>query len=132
MKGVSAIIVVILLTLISVSLVSLAYSFFGRVITETTETGSEAVDQASTSILSKIKIETISPVTGEVSVRNSGKVDVSQFAVFVNGALDNGATVPPSISPGQLGTITLSSLPGSGVVIKVTTVQGAIAEKSVP
>lgn len=132
MKGVSAIIVVILLTLISVSLVSLAYSFFGRVITETTQTGSEAVDQASTSILSKIKIETISPVTGEVSVRNSGKVDVSQFAVFVNGALDNGATVPPSISPGQLGTITLSSLPGSGVVIKVTTVQGAIAEKSVP
>ncbi|MFH0929180.1 MAG: hypothetical protein V1818_02360, partial [Candidatus Aenigmatarchaeota archaeon] len=117
MKGVSAIIVTILLLMVSVSLVSLAYSFLSQTVSETTELGEESVSQVSKSLLSDIKIDSI--YNDEVYVRNSGRVEVTQLKVFVNEIADSGATVPSSILPGYIGTITLSAIPVGGDVIKV-------------
>ncbi|MFH0928921.1 MAG: LamG domain-containing protein, partial [Candidatus Aenigmatarchaeota archaeon] len=60
------------------------------------------------------------------------RVEVTQLKVFVNEIADSGATVPSSILPGYIGTITLSAIPVGGDVIKVSTGQGAIAIKIIP
>lgn len=131
MKGVSAIIVTILLLTISVSLASSAYIFFGNAVSETTEIGDNVAEQTSTSLLSKIKIDSIEG--NIVSVKNTGKVNVTQFAVFINEVLDSGATPSTDpLAPGKAATITLSSSLNPGDVVKVTTGQGAISIKSMP
>ncbi|MBN2203288.1 MAG: hypothetical protein JW700_03845 [Candidatus Aenigmarchaeota archaeon] len=130
MKGVSSIIVAILLLIIAVSMTSLAYSFFGEVVSETTETGNEVVEEVKESTLSNVKIDSISDDI--VTIRNTGKVDISHIAIFVNDMFDAGASVPYRLSPGSVGDITLSEPASPGAVIKVTTGEGASAIRSVP
>jgi hypothetical protein len=131
MKGISAIIVTILLLMISVSMASFGYIFFTQMMSETTQSGTEAVEQVSISLLAGMKIDSVS--TNKVYVRNTGKVDLSQFAVFVNDNIDNGAVAnPATLVPGSITTITLSSNLNANDVVKVTCGQGAVAIKSVP
>jgi uncharacterized protein YpmB len=127
MQGISTIIVTILLLMISVSLASFGYIFFTQVMSSTTQAGTEAIEQVSTSLLAGMKIDSIS--TNSVYVRNTGKVNLTQFAVFVNDALVS-SSAPSSVLPGDVATITLSSSLNSGDVVKVTSGQGAIAIKS--
>jgi len=131
MKGISAIIVTILLLMISVSMASFGYIFFTQMMSETTQSGTEAVEQVSISLLAGMKIDSLS--TNKVYIRNTGKVDLSQFAVFVNDNIDNGAVAnPATLVPGSITTITLSSNLNANDVVKVTSGQGAVAIKSVP
>ena len=133
MKGVSAIIVTILLLMISVSLASFGYIFFTHTFTSITETGSEVVEQVSTSMLAGMKIDSLSESTNDVFVRNTGKTNLTQFSVYVNDIIDSSISVDiEPLSPGQIATITLSSTLNPGDVVKVTPGEGAIAIKSVP
>jgi FlaG/FlaF family flagellin (archaellin) len=127
MQGVSTIIVTILLLMISVSLASFAYVFFTQMVTATTETGSEAVEQISTSLLAGMKIDSLTSNT--IYIRNTGKVNLTQFSVYVND-VQASSSAPSSISPGAVEPIALSSSLNSGDIVKVTSGQGAIAIKS--
>ena len=118
--------------MISVSLASFAYIFFTQTFSSVTDTGTEAVEQMTTNLLANMKIDAANEDSTDVYVRNTGKVDVDNLIVYVNGVIDNGASYPPSISPGDLEAITLSSSLNAGDVVKVTSGQGAIAIKSVP
>ena len=130
MKGVSAIIVAILLLMISVSMVSLGYVFLTGTLSDTTQTVEDLSDQSSVALLSKMKIDSVS--NRQVYLRNNGKVDVSQFSVYINDVLDAGA-VPDKdkLSPGDISNITLSSAPNVGDIIKVTSAEGSFAIASV-
>jgi FlaG/FlaF family flagellin (archaellin) len=129
MHGVSAVIVVIMLLMISVSLAGLAYTFATAMVTETTETGSEMIEQTTSSMLAQMTIESIGD--NNVYIRNTGQTDLSSFSVYVNDkSVDISA--PSSIPPGQLDSISIHSIINKDDIIKVTSARGTSAIKSVP
>jgi FlaG/FlaF family flagellin (archaellin) len=128
MRGISSIIITILLLMISVSLASFGYIFFTQMLSVTTQTATEVSEHTSTSLLAEMKIDSISG--NDIFVRNTGKVDLTQFEVYINDILVSSTPIPPTLDPGEVATITLASAPNPGDVVKVTTAQGAIALKS--
>jgi hypothetical protein len=132
MKGVSTVIVMILILLISVALTGLGYLFFTEVLTSVTTAGEESISQSVTSMLSQMRIESLTAGTpGNIYIRNTGKVNLTDFTVYVNDGLEVPSTPLPSLAPGSVGTIGMPSL-SSGQIVKVTAAQGATARESVP
>jgi archaellum component FlaF (FlaF/FlaG flagellin family) len=131
MKGVSTIIVAVLLLMVSVSLVSFGYVFLTEIMTTTTETGSQAAEKVTSSLLAEMKIESMDESTDTIYVKNSGRVNLTQFNVYVNDALVSASPSPETIAPGEITTISLTSLE-PGDVVKVTSSYGMVAIKTVP
>lgn len=133
MKGVSAIVVIILILLITVSLAALAYTFFTGMITTATEETEEALEHTTSSMLGQVKIDSIKTGTAgnaNVSIRNIGGVDLDDCSVYVNDDIDNGATDPGTVSPGEINFIEPSVTINSGDKVKVTCNPGAIATRT--
>ena len=136
MKGISSIIVMILLLLIGVSLTGLGYVTFTSLFSQITQTTESTISQTTTMMLAQVKIESIvksiCPAVGAtVNVRNIGKVDVTQIRVYINDRLDN--AILATLTPGQVGTITTATYCiTTNDVVKVTTAQGAIAIQTAP
>ena len=124
MKGVSSIISVVLVLLIGVTLVSSIYLFFTGALEESTESGSRVKESITSSLLAELKIE---PFTSNdtVSVKNIGKVNVTNINVYVNGELDKIADV--EIMPGSVENIVLDNSLSSGDTVEVTSAEGATA-----
>ena len=131
MKGVSAVIVMILILLISVALTGLGYLFFTEVLTSVTTAGEESISQSVTSMLSQMRIESVSAASNNIYIRNTGKVNLTDFTVYVNDGLVIPTSAPSSLAPGSVGTIEMPSL-NRGEIVKVTAAQGATARESVP
>ena len=129
MKGISTIIVAILLLMISISLAGFGYVFFTTMFTSITTESEEVMGTTVERMLAQVKIESIASTS--VSVRNIGKVNLTDFAVYVDNSLDDSATLS-NLGPGEVKTITLSATPTTGQVVKVTTAQGAIAVQTAP
>ncbi len=133
MKGISAIIVVVLLLLISVALTGLGYLFFTEVLTTVTTTSEEAISQSVTSLLAQMRIESIASGTpGNIYVRNIGKVNLTGFSVYVNDVLETPINAPAYVTPGSLGTIQVTNGLSSNEIVKVTTAQGTMVREAVP
>ena len=131
MKAISSIVTVILILLIGVSLVSSMFIFFSELIATSTEAGTETSEHISTSLLAEMKIESFDTAgTGTVTVKNTGKVNLTNFNVFVNGAFD--VNDPITIVPGEISTINLVNGLNSGDTVKVTSAEGATAISTVP
>jgi hypothetical protein len=132
MKGISAIITAILIIMISISLTSLGYIFLSETVSTTTETGSQVSEKVTSSLLAEIKIESMDESTDTIYVKNNGRVNLSQFYVYVNDALDSGA-IPDTmvLVPGNVTAISLTSLE-SGDVVKVTSSGNAVTIRTVP
>ncbi len=123
MRGISTVIVIILIFMIVVVLASLAYVWFSSVIAGLTETGEERIEQVGTTMTSSMTIEGVT--ANYTYIRNTGSNNITNFSVFVNGLPAN-TTVPDSLMPGEVGTITFSTPLDPGTyIIKVT---GAYAE----
>ena len=133
MKGISAIVVMILILLISVSLVGLGYIFFTEILTTVTTTGEESISQTVVSMLARMTIESVTAGNpGNIYVRNTGKVNLTNFAVYVDDVRDPSATAPGLLMPGDVGTITTSGALTSNQVVKITTAEGLNVIESVP
>lgn len=133
MKGISAIVVMILILLISVSLVGLGYIFFTEILATVTTTGEESISQTVVSMLSRMTIESVTAGNpGNIYVRNTGKVNLTDFAVYIDDVRDVSATAPGILMPGDVGTITTTGALASTQVVKVTTAQGLSVIESVP
>jgi len=133
MKGISTIIVMILLLMISVALTGLGYIFFTRVFTTVTQTSEETISQTVASMLAQMRIESVTPGTpGHIYVRNTGKVNITDFSVYVNDVLESAINAPSEIEPGKVGDIVITNGLSSGEIVKVTTAQGTVAVESVP
>jgi len=118
MKGITPIIAVILLLLITVSMVGFAFVWFNRMmITATNQTGSQ-IESQTQQVGKTIRIDSIS--AGAVSVRNTGSITIqtSEVSVYVAGALRTTAqcawTTAP-ITPGSTSVCTIVC-PASQVV----------------
>jgi len=132
MRGISTIIVAILLLMISVSLAGFGYMFFTTMFSTLTTEGEEVLSTTVERMLAQMKIESISGQS--IYVRNTGKINLTNFNVYVENNL--AAIYPTSdnyIDPGDIGNLTLTSPPlSSGNVVKVTSSQGATAVQTVP
>jgi archaellum component FlaF (FlaF/FlaG flagellin family) len=129
MRGVSSIIVAILLLMISVSLASFAYLFSTQTLSVVTETGTEASEQMISPLLAEMRISSVSD--NEIDVRNTGKTKLSNIAVYINNILVDFSIDSSEVLPGGTAVITLSSSLEPGDTVKVVSAEGAIALKSV-
>jgi len=134
MRGISTIIVVILLLMISISMAGFGYMFFTTMFTSITGESEEVLGGTIERMLAQMKIESItrgSPT--RVYIRNTGKVDLTNFTAYVEGNLVT--FTPPSenkIVPGQVKDLNIISSVSEGDVIKITTAQGAMAVQTAP
>jgi len=139
MKGISAVIAVILILMISVSLTGLGYITFTTFFTQITNSSQGAISNTLSNMLAQMKIESITNTTGNtktmIYIRNTGKVDLTNFAVYDDDnsvTIDAGTPVGGKIPPGEVGNINVTGTINSGSVIKVTSGQGAMAIQSKP
>ena len=132
MKGVSSVIAIILILMISISLTTLSYIFLSGTVSTTTATSSQAAQRLTSSLLAEMKIESFDVINDVVYVKNSGRVNITEFHVYVNDILDNGATPnPDTIGPGEVTSISLTSLdPGDSV--KVSSSNNLLVIRVVP
>jgi FlaG/FlaF family flagellin (archaellin) len=129
MKAVSSMVAVILILMIAISLASSVYIFLSEMITTSTESGSEVTEHVSTSLLAEMKIESVT-TAGNVTIKNTGKVSLTNFNVFVNNDLVTSSSI--TIIPGSSDAIDLGSPLNSGDTVKVTSAEGATAISTVP
>ncbi|MFH0949105.1 MAG: hypothetical protein V1802_01310 [Candidatus Aenigmatarchaeota archaeon] len=72
MKGITAVVSIILLLLITISMVGFAFLYFNRILTTTTTTGEEQMNQQNRMINTKGMIDVIDTANGKIYVRNTG------------------------------------------------------------
>ena len=103
LKGMSAVIAVVLILLITISLAAAGYLFFGSIMSSTTESASQSISQITTTITQDFNIES---VRGEkIYIRNTGQGTLSGFSVYIDDRFVNATDV--SIPPGEVRNITL-------------------------
>lgn len=108
MKGISAVIGVILLLLVTISIVGVSFVFFTGTQESIANTTQGAINTQALQAAVKFQVEAVSKDT--VYLRNIGSQPVasSNIAFYVNGALVQ-ATGPASLPPGQSGAYVLDA-----------------------
>ena len=130
MRGVSGVIVVILLLMISVALAGAAYTFLSATMASTTSSASSAVSATTSSMLTSFVIESVD--VAKLYVRNTGQSDLSNISVYVNDALAHFNVTPSIIKAGQIGTVTIYDFIQANDDIKVTTANGFLRRRTAP
>src|SRR5437867_2152801 len=102
MKGLSSIIAVVLILLITVSLSALAYLFFGNVFAELTQTGSNESEKIITTLTSSMLID--SATENQIFIRNTGQSDLTKFFITLNGIPINFTIDKPVLPNGEIAT----------------------------
>ncbi len=129
MKGVSEVIAIILILMITISLAGLAYMFMSTTMSDVTSSAGSTVDTTTSSMSTSFVIESISH--GKVYVRNTGQDALTGFSVYVSDQAVN-ASVPASIASGAVGTINVTSIIFEGDTVKVTSGNGVSVSKTAP
>jgi FlaG/FlaF family flagellin (archaellin) len=132
MKGVSSIIVLVLLVLIAIGLASIAYGFYTGYFEFLFEGVEQGANRSQEIMGSEMTLMGINFDAQTVIVRNTGKSELSGFAVFIN-ELPAEADMPTSIIAGEVGVFDFSSYTNfdHGDTIKITTSHAAV-ETSIP
>jgi flagellin-like protein len=127
MRGVSEVIAIILILMITISLAGLAYMFMSTTMSDTTTAASSTVSSTTNTMLKSFRVESIHDNT--VYIRNTGTADLYNVSVYVNdtpvGFFGSG-----SIGGGQVSNITLLTQLSPRDIIKVT-FGGSVATASV-
>ncbi len=130
MRGVSEVIAIILILMITISLAGLAYMFMSTTMADVTSSAGSTVDTTTSSMMTSFTIESID--VAKVYVRNTGQNTLTSLSVYVNDELAGFSTTPETIAPGQVGTITIYSFIGEGDTIKITSPSGFSTSKKAP
>jgi len=101
MRGISAIIAVVLILLITISLAAGAYFFLSMTMSQTTTAAQQGISQTMTQMTKSFTIEAVSG--GKIWVRNTGQVPISNLTIYIDGAPANTSNVV--IQPGEVGVI---------------------------
>ncbi len=122
-RGLSSIVVVILLLLIGIVLTVATYAWF-----QTTQAkvfgGIESQQQSGLRKAgSQMTVLSVDPSSNPVviSVKNTGKYDLINITVYVNSSLFASFTAPAVLTPGAIGNINLSGLASSYYDVMITT-----------
>jgi len=105
-KGITPVIAIILLLLLTISMVGFAFVWFNRVVSEA---GANVEDQTLQELNrqgQRVRIENIQPSTGFVTIRNTGTVDVtgSSIILFENNGVISNCVFSGTITPGSTAT----------------------------
>ena len=120
MKGITPVIAIILLLLITISMVGFAFVWFQRVAQTATDSTDTQLQQQLAQQAEKIRIE--SGAGTSVTLRNTGSqaLPVGSVALFVNNAQSTNSCPGSSQAAGAVFTCTLSSSCASGNTLKAT------------
>jgi len=130
MKGISAILAILLIVMITISIAGLTWVFLFRITTTTTNIAETRVKNVSSSFLARMKIESMS--TNNIYVRNMGQSDMSGITVMVNDVISNFNITPSVIKSGGTGVIRILDIIKEDDDIRVFNAQGASASIKAP
>lgn len=105
-KGITPVIAVILLLLITISIVGIAFTFFQRTTEAATTTGSRQIEQQVSQIGTQFAIDGVDK--NRVYIRNIGTSPLSNLKFYVNN-VDVNYTGPASLAPNSVGAYTLNA-----------------------
>lgn len=110
MKGLSAIIAIIMLLLITVALAGSAYVWIVGTTTSLTTTGTQATQQVTTGMLAQMKVE--SAAGRSIYVRNTGKgtIENASLSVYIDDLRLGHSLSPLTLAENQVGELTLTDL----------------------
>lgn len=129
MHGVSEVIAIILILMITISLAGLAYMFMSTTMADVTASAGSTVDSTTSNMMTTFKIESMS--LNKVYLRNTGQNALSSLSVYVNDVPAHINITPGSIAPGQIGTIMIYDFIDMGDRIKITSSNGFSTSKEV-
>ncbi len=126
MRGVSEVVAIILILLITIAIAGLAYGFMSTTMSDITSSSGSTVDSTTSSMLTSFTLENMD--IAKVYVRNTGNSALESLSVYVN---DEPAVynVTTPIAAGAVGTITIYSFIPDGATVKVTSPSGFSASK---
>ncbi len=130
MLGVSEVIAIILILMITISLAGLAYMFMSTTMSDVTSSAGSTVDATTSSMLTSFTIESLD--VAKVYVRNTGQNAITSLSVYVNDVPAHINMTPTSISPEAVGTITIYDFIAEGDTIKITSPSGFSTSKRAP
>ena len=120
MRGVSSIIVLILILLIAVSLATMLYFYLTGTQEDITGLIERQQEIEAKKIASEMKILGYDPNSGNITIRNTGRFDLTNFNLFLNGLQTDIHTIT-KLSPGEIGVIAPVVKPGfGGHTVKIT------------
>ncbi len=128
MKGITPVIAIILLLLITIAMVGFAFVWFSRV---ATTSGTNIESQLNTTFGAsgkKVGIDAISAAAAAVSIRNTGSATIAagEIAVYAGGSVVVCTPALGSLAPGAVATCDWSAGScTSGTVIRVTAPGGS-------
>ena len=119
MKGISTILATILLVIIVVAIVGLVYTFSVTLFQQATGGAVNQTQQTISSFGEQVRIETVSAPT--VYIRNVGPqtVNVTNIGVFLNDNKADFVTDTPLLSPGKIGTVSITDYVNVGDKVKI-------------
>jgi len=130
MKGVSTVIAVILVLMITVAMAALAYLWFTGVFETLTGVANQTIGGAQQQMATKFSIEAATNITNDtvsVSMRNTGTVDIDldKVATYVTNELrDN--TASGTLTPGTVYTFNVTDITNPcSKVLSITVATGA-------
>jgi archaellum component FlaG (FlaF/FlaG flagellin family) len=123
MKGVSEVIVIVLILMITAAMASLAFMFFSDTASSVSSTTSSVADSAAQALSTSMTIDGIA--ANAVYVKNTGKNDLKDFAIFINDAQTlNFTNDHPTLRPGETAIIRIYNYLVEGDKITVSTPSG--------
>ena len=137
MKGISAIIVTVMILMIALSLTGLGYVTFNTFFSKITQSTDTAISNTLTSMLAQMKIESMIRGVGMdtiIYIRNTGKVDLTNFSAYDDDAYANIRGTTPAggkIEPGAVKNVNITDAVAANSLIKITTAQGTVAMQTI-
>ncbi len=126
MRGVSEVIAIILILMITISLAGLAYMFMSTTMSDVTSSAGSTVDTTTSSMMTSFNIESVD--VAKVYIRNTGQNALTSLSVYVNNEPATYNVTTP-IAAGSVGTITIYSFIPDGATVKVTSPNGFSTSK---
>ncbi|MBS3074245.1 hypothetical protein J4447_02190, partial [Candidatus Pacearchaeota archaeon] len=106
MRGITPIIAIILLLMITIALVGFAYMFFSGTMESATQAGTAQIEQQINIMGEKFSVDFIDKNT--VIIRNTGTTELKNMKFYVDGKEADIMQGPSSVPSGHLGTFTLN------------------------
>ena len=127
MRGISAIIAVVLILLITISLAAGSYLFLSATMSRTTTAAQQGISQTMTQMAKSFSIEAVDGP--RISIRNTGQAPLSNFSVYVDNIPVNASQV--SISPDEVKTILIYDFVDFSRSREVKVVSGSVAQTKI-
>lgn len=118
-KGVTPVVAVILLLLITVAIVGFAFTFLQRTVTTAAERGQNQTGELGAAVGESFRIE--NAAGSSVVVRNTGiaALNTASLSVYINNVARTCTWSPASIAVNSVGTCTLASACSAGDSVRV-------------